>query len=102
MAVREDGRALDAVAGEARLELQSGRPWLGDLAPPLRDALLSAGPGELVGPLGGDDGWTVVQVLAKTMPSADDPETRQRAEAALLQERVDREVQARVRWLAPR
>jgi hypothetical protein len=72
--------------------------YLDDADPELRQALVSASPGELIGPLTRDAGPTLLQVLGKTDPRADDPELAGRAAASLLARAVERELRDRVVW----
>ena len=97
--VREDGMPLPEVARQAGLELAAERLYLGEMPPELRPRLASAAPGELVGPLAtGGEGYLLVAVNDKVVPSLEDPEIRARAENAAIASAVEREVQARVRW----
>ena len=64
----------------------------------LRVALVSASPGELIGPVERDAGHLLLQVRAKTAPSADDPELGRRAAAVLAARAVERELRDRVLW----
>jgi len=98
LCVRVDARPLAEVAGEAGLSAETAELWMEDLAEPLRDVLVGARPGELLGPLADKDGHLVLAVGAKRLPSPDDPAVRARAERALLARTVDREVADRVTW----
>jgi hypothetical protein len=98
LCVRHDRRALEEVATEAGLEATASEVWVEDLPESLRDALVGAQAGDLLGPLAAGDGYLVVAVGAKRLPSADDPLVRARAEHALLARTVDREVANRVTW----
>jgi hypothetical protein len=100
--VREDGLALADVARTA------GVPWgetcivLDDAAPDLRRRLVSAEPGELLGPLPAPDGAVLIAVGSKTLPDAGDAAVRRRAETHVLERVIHREVAARIQWRAPR
>jgi parvulin-like peptidyl-prolyl isomerase len=98
LCVREDGRDLAEVATEAGAQLEEAEWYLEEVADGLRERLLAARVGELVGPVAVDDGFLLVSVLDKRMPALDDPEVRDRAEQALLAQAAEREIASRVRW----
>lgn len=97
--LREDGVPLPDVARQAGLEPAGGRLYAGDMQPDLRMRVMSAAPGDLVGPvpLGGGL-FIVMAVRGKLAPSMDDPEIRERAERWAVAGAVEREVSERVRW----
>ncbi|MEX2194021.1 MAG: hypothetical protein WD844_01930 [Thermoleophilaceae bacterium] len=97
LCVRDDGLALEEVAQLARAELTRERTVLADAPPALQAHLLSAGPGELVGPLERDGHLAVLIVDAKLSPSPGDPEVSRRARTELLDRALDREMTTRVR-----
>lgn len=80
--VREDGRDLDAVAGEHKVRLVRGESYCRDLASPLAEALASARPGQLVGPVVTPQGFILV-LVEERQPAALDPVTRQHIENEL-------------------
>jgi hypothetical protein len=98
--VREDGMDLSDVARQAGLPLAAERLFVGELPAELRAPLVSAAPGELVGPVALDvDGpYLVVSVKDKVVPSIDDAEIRARAQHAAVSAALAREVRDRVRW----
>jgi hypothetical protein len=96
LCVRDDGMTLEEVAGLAGAPLSRERAFLADTPPELREHLLSASPGEPVGPLGGDAAVLIVD--AKDAPGTDDPEVVRRAREELLERALEREITARVRW----
>lgn len=81
--VRADGTPLADVADEAGVPMRRTRRLLADAPDVLRDAYLTAAPGELVGPLALDGAWLVAHVHAKGAPSLDDALVRAAAERAL-------------------
>src|SRR5262249_10586853 len=89
--VREDGHDLDAVAGEHRVQLVRGESFRKDLEGALAEALASARPGQLVGPVETPQGFILV-LVEERRPAALDPATRQHIEnklfAAWLAERT--------------
>lgn len=81
--VRYDGMALPEVAEAARVPPRESSRLVADLPGPLRDALLSAVPGDLVGPVEIPPRWSVVLVRGKRAPSLDQALVRAAAERAV-------------------
>jgi hypothetical protein len=98
LCIREDGRDLAEVAADAGARLDEAEWYLEEVADELRDRLLAARVGELVGPVAVDDGFVLVLVLDKRMPTLEDSEVRARAERAVLAQAAEREIADRVRW----
>ena len=99
LCLREDGDSLEAVAATARTAPRESRLYLEDVDPTARSELLGAGPGDLVGPLRLGEEFHLLLVRDKALPSESDPEVRRRAESHLQKAAVEREIQARVRWV---
>jgi hypothetical protein len=100
LCVREDGRDLATVAGDAGVRLESEMVFLEAAEPALRGHLLGARPGDILGPVLLGDEFRLIEVVAKRAPSADDPEIRARAARAVVERAVQGEVANRVRWAA--
>jgi hypothetical protein len=100
LCVREDGQDLAAAAAAAGFSVTSERWHLDEVDAALRDHVIGAEPGHVLGPLPSGDAFVVVVVVAKDWPSEDDPETQARAAQALLEGTVRREVDDRVTWHA--
>jgi hypothetical protein len=98
LCVREDGRDLAAVAGDAGVRLRSEMVFLEAAEPGLRGHLLGARPGDVLGPVPLGDEFRLIEVVSKRAPTADDPEIRERAARAVVQRAVQGEVANRVRW----
>lgn len=98
LCVREDGRDLAEVAAEAGAQLEEAEWYLGEVSDGLRERLLAARIGELVGPVAVDDGFVVVSVLDKQLPMPEDPDVRARAERVVLARAAEREIASRVQW----
>jgi hypothetical protein len=96
--VRVDGRAIGEVAEEAGQRAETIEWWLDEVESPLRDALVGAQAGDVVGPLPFKDNQLVFVVETKRLPAEDDPAVQARAEQALLARTVDREIANRVTW----
>lgn len=101
LCVREDGRDPAEVAAEAGAEFSEGDWYLDEADPGLRDHLLGAQGGEVLGPLPTKDGFLVLSILAKQPPAENDPALLARAERALLDRATRREVENRVKWSEP-
>ena len=95
-----DGMPLDEIAANANIALQEEAICLDEIEPSLRDRFLSAEKGALIGPLAWDNAIGVFLIADKIIPTLADPEIKQRAEKALLELAVNREINNRVRWHA--
>lgn len=101
MLARVDGLALADVAQRAGLPLEPRRLYVGDLDAALQPPLMSAAPGDLVGPLSVGNGtgpWLLARVRDKVVPTLDDPDIRARAEEAAVDAAVRRAVDQQVTW----
>lgn len=98
---RVDGLELAEVARRAGLPLEPRRVYVGELDAELQPRVISAAPGDLLGPValnGGATRWLVAAVRDKVTPTVDDPEIRERAERTAVTAAVERAVAERVRW----
>jgi hypothetical protein len=82
----------------AKSSVGKTRYLLEDVKPPLKDRLVGALPGELIGPLPSDDGVILVAVADRGEPSAEDPAIRERARDRIIRRTIQREIEKRVRW----
>jgi hypothetical protein len=98
LCVREDGRDLADVAAEAGAHVEVAQTLLEAAEPSLRAQLLGARRGDLVGPLALGDRYQLIEVLDKQVPTAEDPDIRDRAAEAIVRRAVEGEVANRVRW----
>jgi hypothetical protein len=98
LCLRQDGMTLAEVADAARSEVESWEFYLEDVESPARDPLLGARPGDLVGPIPLEGGFTLLQVDEKELPGADDPEVLERACAALLEPHIQEAIDTHVEW----
>jgi hypothetical protein len=96
--VRDDGLTLSEVAIESRQPVRDTRDLLERLDPTLRDAVLSAGVDELVGPVAVGARHEVVWVVGKRPADLADPIVRARAETAVIDQKVAQAILTRVRW----
>jgi hypothetical protein len=101
LSLREDGLGLDEVAGAAKAEVQEARLFLEHLDPAVRGRFLAAGAGDVIGPVPFADGIAAIVVDGKVLPTEEDPDARQRAEATVLAGFVEREIADRVHWHVP-
>ena len=98
LCVRVDGRAIADVAADCGAPLERTSAYIGDTEGWLQPALLSAQPGELVGPVEHDGDFLLLSVEGRALPAASDPELRRRAEKALVDRAVKRALEGRVEW----
>lgn len=98
LCVRDDGRDLAGVAAELGVPVTDSRWYLDETDERLRPQLLAARPGDLLGPLPCEEGFLLLAVTAKALPIETDPDIRHRAERALLDRLVAREIEDRVTW----
>lgn len=98
LCVRGDGRALGDVAADCGVPATRRELYLEEAERERLTELLSAGAGELVGPIERKNGFLLVQVHGRTGPAADDEALRQRARAHLVERAAERAREARVRW----
>jgi hypothetical protein len=101
LCVREDGMDLDEVAESAGVSVEAASDFLENWEPALRDSLLAAGAGALLGPIASGDGFLLVLVREKVLPSLEDRAVRRRAEERLLEAALAREIANRVVWHVP-
>jgi len=98
--LREDELDLAEVAGEADVPIEEVVFYLDELDTEQHSRFLGATVDDVIGPVKSDDAWTVYQVIAKVMPSVDDPEIVRRAGEGILARVLASEVNKRVRWHA--
>lgn len=98
---RHDQRCLIEIAIDAREPVRDTRDLLERLEPELHQAVISACPGEFVGPITVASHHELVWVLAKRPPDLDDPLVHARAAEAVVEQAVSRAMLAHVRWEAP-
>lgn len=99
---RADGLDLAAVAQRAGLPLEPRHVYVAELDSALQPRVISAAPGDLIGPLPLNDGgarWLVAAVRDKVVPTLDDPEIRARAEGTAVAAAVERALTEQVSWL---
>jgi hypothetical protein len=82
--VRDEGRSLEDVAREHGLSVARGRLFRKDAPGPVAEALATAQPGELVGPVTAPRGL-VLLVIEESRPAELDAATRQRIQEELFQ-----------------
>lgn len=98
LCLREDGESFETVAKQAHVPVREQTVYLEDVDPGARPDLLSARPGDLIGPLALGERFHLLLVQGKRMPSEQEPDVLRRAEQTLLARAVEHETEARVRW----
>jgi hypothetical protein len=99
LCLREDGEDFESVARSAHVRIRNERVFLDELDPSVRTELLSAKPGELVGPLEFGEQFHLFRVREKTIPSESDMDVRRRAESAVLAKMLEEQTLSRILWL---
>lgn len=98
LCVREDGLSLDEVAARAGVQVAERAFLLVDAPPELADPLLSARPGDLVGPVSSGDAFSVALVRDKRAPVPDDPAIGELLDVEVARRAIDSEVKKWIRW----
>ena len=98
LCVREDGLSLDEVAGRAGVQVAERAFLLMDAPTELADPLLSARPGDLVGPVSSGDAFFVALVRDKRAPTPDDPAIGELLDVEVPRRAIDSEVKKWIRW----
>jgi hypothetical protein len=98
LCVREDGEELERVAEDANREVHREEIYIEGTEPDSRHYFLGAQKGETIGPVGRGEQFVLYLVREKVLPSGDDPRIAARAEEAVVQRVVEREVNDRVKW----
>ena len=98
LCVQEEQRDLVELARQAGLTSEEGAIYLDGSDPELVPHLLGAQPGDLVGPLARGGEFLLLVVRARTTPSTEDAELRERAERQVRERAVEDEVLRHVRW----
>jgi hypothetical protein len=98
LCIREDGLDFDEAAATAGLVVQRQRTSLDGAEAELRDHLLGARAGELLGPLPVGSEYWLVEVLDKRIPTTEDPAVHARAREVVVSRAVEAAVVDHVRW----
>ena len=89
------------VAAAAHATVAESRFYLDDLDLEFRNLFLGARPIDVLGPIFFEGAHTLFRVVDKVMPSEQDPEILQRAEAGVAGRLVAAQAQQRVQWQLP-
>ena len=98
LCVREDGLSLNDVADRAGVSAHEREALLEEVDADLSKPLLSAPPGELVGPVAVGDGFVLLRVNEKVSPTLDDPVINGLLEDEVPRRAIEREMRNRVQW----
>jgi len=99
LCVTEDGLTLEEVARDSHSVVEKGRFYLDEIDPAARPHFLAARSGDWLGPMKTTAGFQLFSIVNKQMPSNDDPQIRTRAEAAIINNLIEREINERVKWM---
>jgi hypothetical protein len=94
----EDGLNLDDIAYEARCVVQQWDFYLDEIEASARPRFLAASVGESIGPMKILEGFPLFAIVNKQMPAKSDPQIRRRAEHAVINSLIEKEMHERVRW----
>jgi hypothetical protein len=98
LCVRADGMSLSEAAAEARRPVRQVSLYLDEVEPGLREVLLGVGGGGLSDPVKSGEEYLLISVLEKAVPSERDPEITRRAEEAILDGALEKDINRYVRW----
>ena len=98
LCVRDDGLSVREVAERAGLQAATHSLLLRDAPEGLAEPLLSATPGDVVGPVAAGEAYAVALVRAKRPPAADDPVIQDLLEDEVPRRAVESEVNRAVKW----
>jgi hypothetical protein len=96
--VREDGLTMAKAGAVAQTRVRTSDLVIEDVGGPLRDRLLAAQAGDLIGPVEVADGFLVATLEQRVPPSVTDPVVRERARERIVARAVQTEVDRRIRW----
>jgi len=99
MWVRDEGVALNAIAERADAPASAGEAYGWDVGE-LMALLVGTRPGELVGPVSNDQGWRLLHLRERVLPTSTDPQIRARAIEELLEDALAPHLAGRVEWHA--
>jgi hypothetical protein len=97
--VKEDGLTLDELAYDALGVVQQWNFYLDEIEAPVRPHFLAARRGDWLGPIRMMEGFPLFSIVGKTMPAADDPQIRERAEHAIISILMEQAINERVKWV---
>ena len=96
--VQEDGLTLTEAAKVASSVIEDARYVLEEVEPPLKDRLVGALPGELIGPLASDNGSLASPSSTASRHRRETRSISDRARDRIIRRTIRREVSRRVRW----
>jgi hypothetical protein len=99
LCVTEDGLTLDELADDARSVVQHWNFYLDEIETAARPLFLAARAGDWLGPVNLLEGFPLFSIAEKSLPEADDPHIRTRAEQALLRAWTEKAINERVKWM---
>jgi hypothetical protein len=100
LCIRHDRQPVTTVAASAGTTSVNSRSYLEDIDPVFRPLFVAAKEGDLLGPLPSEGKFRLLYVRQRVLPSEHNADVRRRAEAAILQSALNREINSRVRWLS--
>ncbi len=98
LCLRQDGADTAALAAETGYPHARASPFLDDLEDDVRDALLSAAPGDVLEPVEEPPRVRVFRLRSKREPTLEDPEVRERVDQRIVDAHFAERVARTVRW----
>lgn len=96
--VREDGVPLGEAVAMAGARPTKTRYLIEDVEAPLKERLVGAHEGDLVGPVAVGGSYLLISVSERVLPSTKDRTVRERARERVVRRTIQREISRRVRW----
>ena len=98
MCVRDDGMSMEEVAEEGRYPFHRTEMVLEQISEDLQQKFLSLTPGSLLEPTPREDGFLLTKILAKKVPTLEEPEVRVRVDERILERHFADLASGRVQW----
>ncbi|MBA3832174.1 MAG: hypothetical protein H0X34_09830 [Chthoniobacterales bacterium] len=98
LCVRQDGMAMEEVAGEGRYPYRHAEILLEDVPEDLQQKFLSVTPGAVLEPITRGEGFHLCRILGKAEPNVDDPTVKTRAEDRILDRHFGELTAKHIQW----
>ena len=99
LCLREDGESMEDVAHDGGYPLRHRQWWTGELAEDLQLRLLSAAPGDVLGPFPNGEEFQIYRLVNKTEPQLSDTSVSAQVDDHLVQNYFADLVGTHIRWI---
>ena len=99
LCLREDGETMAEVAHDGGYPLRQREWWAGEVAADLQSRLLSASPGEVLGPFAHEDEFQIYRLLRKIEPHLTDEIVSAQVDQHLVEQHFAELAAKRIRWI---